>query len=138
MEKAALDQKEIIWKDRKRTLFGLPWSFTKYSLASDRLFIERGLIQTTEDEVRLYRIMDVRLTRSLGQKIFGVGTLEVSSSDRSLGNFEIKNIKNSKYIKELLSELVEKERNEKRVLNREMMGGADVYVDDDTDDDMMP
>ena len=138
MEKAALDQKEIIWKDRKRTLFGLPWSFTKYSLASDRLFIERGLIQTTEDEVRLYRIMDVRLTRSLGQKIFGVGTLEVSSSDRSLGNFEIKNIKNSKYVKELLSELVEKERNEKRVLNREMMGGADVYVDDDTDDDMMP
>ena len=32
----------IVWKDRKRTLFGLPWSFTKYSLSDDRLFISTG------------------------------------------------------------------------------------------------
>ena len=26
-----------IWSDRKRTVFGLPWSFTKYILTDDKL-----------------------------------------------------------------------------------------------------
>ena len=66
----------IVWKDRKRTLFGLPWSFTKYSLSDDRLFISTGFLSTKEDEVRLYRIMDISLKRTLGQRIFGHYTLE--------------------------------------------------------------
>ena len=66
-----MEQNEIIWSDRKRTIFGLPLSFTKYSLTNDRLFIQTGLFTTVEDEVRLYRIMDVKLTRTLGQKLFG-------------------------------------------------------------------
>ena len=32
-----------IWQDRKRTFLGLPWSFTKYMLTEDRLFVEKGL-----------------------------------------------------------------------------------------------
>ena len=139
MEKAALDQNETIWKDRKRVIFGLPWSFTKYSMTPDRLFIEKGLVQTTEDEVRLYRILDIRLIRSLGQKMFGLGTIQISSSDKTMKNFELKNIKNSKYVKELLSEMVEKQRVEKRVVNREVMGGPgpgpDAFDDNDFDDD---
>ena len=139
MEKAALDQNETIWKDRKRVVFGLPWSFTKYSMTSDRLFIEKGLVQSTEDEVRLYRILDIRLVRSLGQKMFGLGTIQISSSDKTMKNFELKNIKNSKYVKELLSEMVEKQRVEKRVVNREVMGGPgpgpDAFDDNDFDDD---
>ena len=139
MEKAALDQNETIWKDRKRVVFGLPWSFTKYSMTPDRLFIEKGLVQTTEDEVRLYRILDIRLVRSLGQKMFCLGTIQISSSDKTMKNFELKNIKNSKYVKELLSEMVEKQRVEKRVVNREVMGGPgpgpDAFDDNDFDDD---
>ncbi|MBQ7562408.1 MAG: PH domain-containing protein [Lachnospiraceae bacterium] len=130
-----MEQNEPIWKDRKRTVFGLPWTFTKYSLTPDRLFIERGLAQSTEDEVRLYRILDIRLVRSLSQKMFGLGTLQINSSDRTLKNFELKNIKNSKYVKELLSEMVEKQRMEKRVVNREVMGGPGDFNDDGFDDD---
>lgn len=113
--------KEVIWEDRKRTLFGLPLSFTKYRLTNERLFIESGLLHSVEDEVRLYRIMDVQLDRTLGQKIFGVGTIHVKSGDKILKDFDIKSIKNSREIKEMLSELVEKNRVEKRVVNREMM-----------------
>lgn len=120
--------KEVIWEDRKRTLFGLPLSFTKYRLTNERLFIESGLLHSVEDEVRLYRIMDVQLDRTLGQKIFGVGTIHVKSGDKILKDFDIKSIKNSREIKEMLSELVEKNRVEKRVVNREMML-------DDVDDD---
>ena len=116
-----MENQKIIWKDRKRTLFGLPLSFTKYSLEEDRLFIETGFFNSVENEVRLYRIMDLQLSRTLGQKMFGLGTIKVKSADKTLGDFEIKNIKNSKGVKEQLSKLVEKMRDKKRVVNRELM-----------------
>ena len=124
----------IIWKDRKRTLFGLPWSFTKYSLSDDRLFISTGFLSTKEDEVRLYRIMDISLKRTLGQRIFGLGTIKCCSADKTLGDFEIKNIKKSKDVKELLSEMVENERNRKKVTSREFIDHEDSEFDDGHDD----
>lgn len=122
---------DYLWKDRKRTLFGLPWSFTKYSLSEERLFIEKGFFTIISDEVRLYRILDVHLERTFLQRIFGVGTIIVQSSDKSLGIFQIKSVKKPKYVKELLSNNVEKQRDRKRVVNREIMGGADMELADD-------
>lgn len=124
----------IVWKDRKRTLFGLPWSFTKYSLSDDRLFISTGFLSTKEDEVRLYRIMDISLKRTLGQRIFGLGTIKCCSADKTLGDFEIKNIKKSKDVKEMLSEMVENERNRKKVTSREFIDHEDSEFDDGHDD----
>ena len=124
-----------IWKDRKRTFLGLPWSFTKYKLTEDRLFIETGFFNSIENEVRLYRILDLQLTRSLGQKIFGLGTIKVKSADKTLADFEIKNIKNSKEVKEQLSQLVEDMRDKKRVVNREMMINSDSDDEDDFSND---
>ena len=119
----------ILWHDRKR-YFGLPISFTKYSMSEDRLFVETGLLNLTQNEVRLYRILDLQLKRSIGQRIFGVGSIIVSSSDKSLGTFEIKNIKHSANVKEMLSVQVEQQREEKRVYSRENM------LDDVDDADM--
>ena len=113
---------EFIWKDRKRNALGLPWTFTKYSLSEDRLFVESGLLKTVENEVRLYRILDLSLSRTLSQKIFGIGTIKVSSADKTLGDFEIKNIKKPDKVKEALSRLVEENREKKRVSGREYMG----------------
>ena len=121
-----LDKINIIWKDRKRIVFGLPWTFTKYSLTEDRLFVETGLFKYNQDEVRLYRIMDLQLTKTFGQRIFGLGTIKVHSSDQTMKDFEIKNIKKSSVVKETLSNLVEKERDAKRVVNRELMVGEDL------------
>lgn len=118
----------FIWKERKRNALGLPWTFTKYALTDDRLFITTGLLKTVEDEVRLYRIMDLSLSQTLSQKIFGIGTIHVSSADKSMKDFEIKNIKKPREVKEQLSGLVEENRDKKRVTNREFMG-------DDTDFD---
>lgn len=116
---------DTIWQDRKRTLFGLPLSFTKYSLTEERLFIERGFLNKNEDEVRLYRIMDISLSRSLGQRIFGVGTIRCCSADKTMKDFDILSIKNPKEVKEQLSELVEAQRDAKRVTNREFMEHGD-------------
>lgn len=125
---------DYLWSDRKRTLFGLPLSFTKYSMTEERLFIEQGFLNKKEDEVRLYRIMDVSLSRSFGQRMFGVGTIHCCSADKSMKDFDILSIKHPKEVKEQLSELVEKQRDAKRVTNREFM--SDHHdMDDDYDDD---
>ena len=128
--------RNVIWSDRKRTVCGLPLSFTKYTLTEERLFIQTGLFTTVEDEVRLYRILDVKLTRTLGQKIFGVGSIHVCSADKSMADFEITSVKNSADVKEKLSELVEKNRVEKRVMNREAMFGQDVGYDEDDEENL--
>jgi len=123
-----------IWKDRKRTFLGLPFSFTRYKLTEDRLFIETGFFSRNEDEIRLYRIMDVSLTRSFGQRLLGLGTIHCCSADKSMGEFNIENIKKPRLVKELLSQAIEKERLAKRVINREDMGhghGNDDFPEDD-------
>ena len=81
---------DILWKDRKRILFlGLPWSFTRYSVSKDRFFISKGFFSVKDDEVRLYRIMDISLERSFMQRLVGVGTIKVCSGDKTMGDFEI-------------------------------------------------
>lgn len=123
---------EKICSDRKRLWCGLPWTFTVYSLSNDRLFVKSGLLSTREDEVRLYRILDISLKRTLLQRIFGLSTIELHTSDKTLGNFNLVNIKKGYDVKETLSQLVEKVRTEKRVTNREYMGDiVDDYIDDE-------
>ena len=95
-----------LWQDRKRHL-GMPISFTVFSLSEDRLFRETGLLSRTYEEVLLYRIRDISLKRSLGQMIFGVGTIVIHSSDKSSGTLEIENVKSPKQVKELIHQLVE-------------------------------
>lgn len=126
-------EKEL-WSDRKRVLFfGLPLSFTTYRLTSNRLFINSGLLTQTQDEVRLYRITDVSLSRTLMQRIFGLSTIHCNSSDKTLGNFDIINVKDGENVKELLSQSVEEERMARRVYTRENM--VDAIDDDDIDND---
>ena len=126
---------EIIWKDRKRIFFGLPWTFTKYSLSEDRLFISTGFFSVKEDEVRLYRIMDVSLERKLWQRMCGLGTIKCCSADKTMGDFEIKNIKKSREVKEMLSNMVEDERTKKKVSRREFMDHERDEFDDYDDHD---
>lgn len=118
-----------LWRDRKRIWCGLPWTFTIYELTDNRLFIERGFLSKQYDEVRLYRILDLGLSRSLIQRIFGLGTIRVQSSDKSMKDFELKNIKKSKDVIEVLSKQVEEERMSHRIMGREIM------TDFDGDDD---
>ena len=120
-----MDRPGVVWQDRKRIIFGLPWTFTKYVLTKEKLLIQTGILNTKEEEVRLYRIMDVTLRRSLAQRMFGLGTIHCCSADKSTPEFDIKWIPDSAAVKEKLSDLVEAERMAKRVSGREFMTDAD-------------
>ena len=124
MAKKKKAKKPILWKDRKRTFLGLPWSFTRYRLDDENLTVETGFFNSTEDEVRLYRITDVTLTRTFGQKLLGTGTIHCDSSDVTMQNFDIKNVKNPKKVKELLSKLVNESRLRNRVYTSERINGV--------------
>lgn len=120
-----MDRPGVVWQDRKRIIFGLPWTFTKYVLTKEKLLIQTGILNTKEEEVRLYRIMDVTLRRSLGQRLFGLGTIHCCSADKSTPEFDIRWIPDSAAVKEKLSDLVEAERMAKRVSSREFMSDED-------------
>ena len=120
-----------IWSDKKRCLFfGLPLSFTKYTCTDEKFIVETGVLSTREDEIRLYRILDLTLERSFLQRIFGLGTISCDTVDKSMPKLIIKNVKNSRDVKEMISEAVEKERVKKRVSSRENM-----MMEDDCDCD---
>lgn len=124
-----MDKQNLKWYDRKRLWCGLPWTFTKYGLSEDRLFVETGLFTTKHYDIRLYRIMNTSMTRSLVQKIFGLGTIHIDGTDKDLGCFDMVNVKNCITVKELIDNSVEAERIRNKVVFREYASDGD-----DTDD----
>ena len=124
---------ECLWKDRKRHL-GLPLSFTRYSLSDDRLFVSEGFLNIKDDEVLLYRVRDIDTQRSLWQRLFGVGTVTVMSSDKTMPTLVLKNIKDPLFVKELIHKQVEEMKLKRRVRYGEIATVGDNDDDDDLDD----
>ena len=123
---------KCLWKDRKRHL-GLPLSFTRYQLSEDRLFVSMGFLNIKDDEVLLYRVRDIDTQRSLWQRIFGVGTVTVMSSDKTMPTLVLKNIKDPLMVKELIHNQVEEMKIQRRVRFGEI-ATTDMGSDDDLDD----
>ena len=126
---------EYLWKDRKR-YFGLPLSFTRYALSEDRLFTSVGFLNIKDDEVLLYRVRDIDLERRLFQRLFGVGTITVMSSDKSMPNLVLKNIKNPVMVKEIIHKQVEEMKIKRRVRVGEIMGNEIDDADGEFDDEV--
>ena len=114
---------EDLWRDRKRHL-GLPLSFTRYKLSDDRLFCETGFLNTRADEILLYRVRDLSLNIRFFQRLFGVGTVCVMSSDVSAPRLDLKNVKRPREVKELIHRNVESAKEKRRMKSMELMGGG--------------
>ena len=123
-----------VWSDRKHTLFGLPWSFTKYILTDEKLLIVKGFWKQNEEEIRLYRIFDLSLVRTVRDRLDRVGTIHCCSGDKSAPEFDIKRIRNARQVKEMLSDLVEKQKIARGVSVREEMGLGVDHDHDGVDD----
>ncbi|MCI9456009.1 MAG: PH domain-containing protein [Oscillospiraceae bacterium] len=123
-----------LWRDRKRHL-GLPLSFTRYSLTEDRIFMETGLLNTELEEILLYRVRDIGMKISLGQRIFGVGTVVLVSSDKTAPKLELKNIRNPRLVKEQIHQQVEEMKIKRRLRVGEVLeDGAEDGLDEEEDD----
>lgn len=109
-----------LWKDRKHVLW-FPFSFLKYEVRNDRLYTQKGFFKTTFDEVLLYRITDIQLTRTFGQKLCGTGTITLCTKIDHETHIELKNIKKPKKVKELLSNAIEDCRQRNDVVAKEFL-----------------
>ena len=128
------EQKTLI-KERKRWgFFGLPFTFTTYTLTDKKLLINSGLLSSVEDEILLYRIVDLTLRKTLFQKMFGLGTIIIHAQDKTTPTLELKNIKHSHDFKELLSEQIEEEKTRLRMRKSELITDNDACGCDDCED----
>lgn len=108
------DKITMKWSDRSRIL-GMPITFTKYSMSDDRIFCEKGLLSVKFEEILLYRVRDISMKITLGQRIFGVGSILLQSSDKTSPVLELKNIKNPREVKEMIHRQVEEIKVQRRM-----------------------
>ena len=119
-----------LWSGKKRTFLGLPWSFTTYTVTDSCLFIKSGIFNVREEEIRLYRILDITLKRTFGERLLGLGTIHLCTADKSTPEIDLKRIKNAKEVRTLLSDRIDEERTARYVGMREILDDGD-FMDDD-------
>ena len=106
------------FEERKRVLFfGLPWTFTKYVIQEETITIKKGLLTLEEDDTYMYKVQDVKMIRSLMERIFGLSTLVCYTGDVTHPELKLIHIKNGAEVKKFISEASENERRKKRTLH---------------------
>lgn len=113
-----VDEDEVIFAERKRLLFfGLPWTFTKYTVTPGLLTTNRGLLNTVEDDCYMYKIQDVKLTTSLMERIFGLATLICYTGDVTDAELQLVHIRHAREIKSYLLKASEAARLKRRTMS---------------------
>ncbi|MBQ9990150.1 MAG: PH domain-containing protein [Lachnospiraceae bacterium] len=103
--------------ERKRILFfGLPWTFTQYSVKEDMITINSGLLRTTENDCYMYKVQDVELRISLAERLFGLGTVVCHTGDTTNPTLLIEHIRHAKEVKDFILEASEAARIKRRTL----------------------
>lgn len=120
--------------ERKRWLFfGLPFTFTKYTIREDMITISEGLLKTVENDCYMYKVQDVEHTATLMEKMFGLGTVVCYTGDTTHPKLFITHVRNSKTIKDFILKESEAARLKRRTVNMLDIGSGDI---DDLSDDM--
>ncbi len=122
------------FKEKKRSLFfGLPLSFTTYTITETKINIKKGLLRTVEDDTLLYKVQDVKLVRGLWERIFKLGTVICYSSDVTDAKLMLTHIKNCSEIKEYILHTSELERRKVRTVHTVGLDAAEEagYLDTD-------
>lgn len=127
---------EFIWTDKKRTLFGLPLSFTRYFLTKDKFITRKGFFTIEEDEFELYRVTDKKLRLPFFQRLFKCGTILMTVKDVDTPVKELKSVKNPRKVLNLLDTNINIQRDKYNIRGRDMVGsGRNIYEQCDCDCD---
>lgn len=111
--------KTIEWEDKPRYWFGISSWTTKYTLYKDRLIIKTGWLSTKEDEIRLFRIMDIEITISFEERLLGVGSIKLISADKTCPDLTISRVKNVREVKDIISDLVDENKKISKIVEVE-------------------
>ena len=104
--------------ERKRLLFfGLPWTFTKYTVREEMITVNTGLLSTKENDCYMYKVQDVELSATLWERIFKMGTVICYTGDTTNPKLYIEHVRNAKAIKDFILEASEEARRKRRTMN---------------------
>lgn len=122
--------------ERKRWVFlGLPFTFTKYIVKEDMVTIDSGFFRKVENDCFMYKIQDVEHSASLGERMFGLGTVTCFTGDTTHPQLVLQHVKNSKAIKNFILDASEQARLKRRTLNTLNIGTGE--MDEVEEDDIM-
>ncbi|MBD5556535.1 MAG: PH domain-containing protein [Roseburia sp.] len=117
------DADEIRYKERKRILFfGLPWTFTRYTITDELLTVNEGLFTVQENDCYMYKIQDVKMMATLMERIFGLGTIVCYTGDVTNPELKLIHVKHAKEIKSYLLKASEAARIKRRTLHTQDIG----------------
>ncbi len=83
-----------------------------YAVTDERLIVRRGILFKTIDEIELYRIKDIRLGYSLLNQMVDIGTIMLTSSDRTTmgGELTLRDVPMARDRREGLRKLIDRAR----------------------------
>ena len=84
--------------------------FTVYEVTNQRIKLKTGILNQEIDECELYRVRDYKIVKPFFQRIFGLGKIELVTSDRSNSSINLNGIKNPENLYDLIRDNVEKIR----------------------------
>ena len=119
------------YREKKRLLFlGLPWTFTTYTIKDDIIRIDSGVLKKTQNDCYMYKVQDVELIRSFGERLMGLGTVKCYTGDTTDKELYISHVKNAQEIKDFILEASERARIKRRTVNMLDIGnGVDIDAD---------
>lgn len=113
--------------EKKRLLFfGLPWTFTRYTISEELITVNSGLFHRRENDCYMYKVVDTRLCVSLWERIFGLGTVHCFGGDTTDPTLTISHIKNAKKVKDFILEASEEQRMKRRIMHTQNIGRGGV------------
>ena len=99
MESLVDEEEGEIVEKKRWVLFGLPWTFTTYSINKDVLTVNTGVFSKQENDCYMYKIQDVRLKSTVMQRWSGLGDVVCYTGDTTDRELVLKNIRHSKEVK---------------------------------------
>jgi uncharacterized membrane protein YdbT with pleckstrin-like domain len=117
----------MIYVERKRTKFlALPICFTTYTISDEKITITSGFLSITVDDALMYKVQDVKLTRSLMERIFNLGTITCYTGDTTHPELKLLHIKKASEIKDFLLVASEEARRKRRTIHSMDIDNSDI------------
>lgn len=104
-------------------IIGIPWAIfrylntrtSQYTLTNQRLKMDTGILSKTTHTMELYRIKDLSLQRSFFQRLFGLGSIHLNTSDETTPFIMLGNLNDPGPLYESIRANVERVRRSRRV-----------------------